>query len=298
MRVGFVGIGAMGRRMIPHLVAAGHEVHGFARSSASRAALEAGGGHPVVSAYDACRNADALVLMVLNAQQAAMVLFESAAASALPQGALVLSSVTMEPEMAASFGGRIDAAGLHFLDAPVSGGTAGAEAGTLTFMASGSDRAFDLATPLMEAMGSRIFRLGTMPGAGSQMKMINQLAAGCHLAVAAETISLASRLGLDPKLVLEILGGSAAASWMITDRGNRLLGDGSDVRSAVDVFTKDLSIVADTAEAAAFRAPMADAALNIFRTTSERGFGRLDDSQITRFYEPDPAAPDNDTEPD
>ncbi|MBX2804725.1 MAG: NAD(P)-dependent oxidoreductase [Hyphomicrobiales bacterium] len=285
MSIGFVGLGAMGGRMAGVLVGAGHRVTGYDRVPAALAALEANGGKAAPGLAEACAGADALVLMVVNADQAQAVLFDGGALDALPEGALVLSCVTMPADAAQMIGERTENAGRLFLDAPVSGGTPGAEKGSLTFMVAGSDAAYEKAAPLLEAMGRNIFRLGDTPGAGSTMKMVHQLAAGCNLAVAAEVMSMGAHLGLDPAQVLEVLNVSAGGSWMIADRGPRMLTDGADAKSAVDIFVKDLGIVLDAARAAKFPVPVSAAALQVFLGASSAGFGGHDDSQSTRFYE-------------
>ncbi len=285
MKLAFIGLGAMGRGMTGVLLDAGHEVAGFDLSADALAWLEKRGGKRAASAADACEGADALVLMVVNAAQAEAALFDSGAVEALPKGALVLSSVTMPAEAAERIGVRIEEAGKPYLDAPVSGGTVGAEAGTLTFMAAGSDAAYEAARPLMEAMGRNIYRLGDRPGAGSTMKMVHQLAAGCNLAVAAEVMSFGAHLGLDPAQVLEVLNVSAGGSWMIANRGPRMLTEGTEVSSAVEIFVKDLGIVLDAARSARFPVPISATALQVFLGASSAGFGKYDDSQATRFYE-------------
>lgn len=285
MKIAFVGLGAMGRGMAGALVDAGHEVTGFDLSEPALAWLEERGGRRTASAAEACVGADALVLMVVNAGQAEIVLFGAGAVEALPTGALVLSSVTMPAADAIRLGGRTVDAGRNYLDAPVSGGTVGAEGGTLTFMCAGSDAAWSAAGPLLDAMGQNVYRLGDAPGPGSTMKMVHQLAAGCNLAVAAEVMSFGSHLGLEPAQVLEILNVSAGGSWMIGNRGPRMMTDGQDAASAVDIFVKDLGIVLDAARAERFPVPVSAAALQVFLGASAAGFGGHDDSQATRFYE-------------
>jgi len=210
---------------------------------------------------------------------------DGGAVEGLPGGALVLSSVTMPAEASAEIGGRVEEAGLAYLDAPMSGGVVAAEAGELTFMCAGSDQAWVAAQPLLEAMGRHVYRLGDRPGPGSTMKMVHQLAAGCNLAVAAEVMSFGAHLGLDPAQVLGVLNVSAGGSWMIANRGPRMLTEGTEAKSAVDIFVKDLGIVLDAARAARFPVPVSAAALQVFLGASGAGFGRHDDSQATRFYE-------------
>jgi len=289
MTIGFIGLGAMGRGMASALLAAGHQVTGFDINSAALDWLESKGGRRAASPAAACDGAEAAVLMVVNAEQARAVLFGEAggagAVEGLPGGALVLSSVTMPAADAAAIAADVEAAGLSYLDAPVSGGVIAAGAGTLTFMCAGSDAAWTAAAPLLDAMGQNIYRLGDRPGPGSTMKMVHQLAAGCNLAVAAEVMSFGAHLGLDPAQVLEVLNVSAGGSWMIANRGPRMLTEGTEPLSAVDIFVKDLGIVLDAARAARFPVPLSAAALQVFLGASGAGFGKHDDSQATRFYE-------------
>lgn len=285
MKIAFVGLGAMGGPMAAALIKAGHGVSGFDLSEKALAQLETAGGTRASSGADACAGADALVLMLVNAAQAQAVLFDHGALDALPGGALVLSSVTMPAGDAEQIGERVAASGRLFLDAPVSGGAVGAENAALTFMASGSPDAFTAARPLMQAMGEHIFDCGDAPGAGSTMKMVHQLAAGCHIAVAAEVMSFGTHLGLDPRRVLDVLNVSAGGSWMIANRGPRMLTEGEEATSAVDIFVKDLGIVLDAARANRFPVPLSASALQVFLGASGAGFGAHDDSQATRFYE-------------
>ncbi|MEM9765860.1 MAG: NAD(P)-dependent oxidoreductase [Pseudomonadota bacterium] len=285
MKTAFVGLGAMGGRMAGALLRAGHEVIGFDLSDEALATLEAAGGRRATSVAEAAAGAEALVLMVVNAAQAESVLFEAGGLDALPEGALVLSAVTMPAEAAEGIEARILASGRLFLDAPVSGGVVGAEKGALTFMASGSEAAMEKAGPLLDAMALHVFRMGDRAGPGSTMKMVHQLAAGCNLAVAAEVMSFGAHLGLSPAQVLEVLNVSAGGSWMIANRGPRMLTEGRDPLSAVDIFVKDLGIVLDAARAERFPVPVSSAALQVFLGASGAGFGKHDDSQATRFYE-------------
>ncbi len=286
MKLAFAGLGAMGRGMAGNLIKAGHALTGFDVNPAVEGWLAERGAAFAPSVAAACAGAEALVVMVVNADQLESVLFgENGAVGALPKGALILSGVTVPTEAAEALGARAEAAGYAYLDCPVSGGTVGAEAGTLTLMAAGSDAAWEAAQPLLRVLGRNIYRLGAAPGAGSTMKMVHQLAAGCNLAVAAEVMSFGAHLGLEPAQVLEILNASAGASWMIANRGPRMLTEGETASSAVDIFVKDLGIVLDAARASHFPVPVSAAALQVFLGASGAGFGKRDDSQATRFYE-------------
>ncbi len=172
----------------------------------------------------------------------------------------------------------------RFLDAPVSGGIAGATHGTLTIMAAGPDATYAAAKPVLEALGDKLFHVGQRPGQGAVVKTVNQLLAGVHIAVAAEAFALAAKVGVDTAIILEIMGGSAASSWMLRDRGPRMLQAEPPTASAIDIFVKDLGIVLDAGRDARAALPLAAVAHQLFLAASGRGEGAADDSQVIRTY--------------
>jgi 3-hydroxyisobutyrate dehydrogenase len=283
MIIGFVGLGAMGSPMAARLVQAGYAVRGFDINPASVARLAEAGGTPAVSAAEAATGADVLMLMVVNLAQAEAVL-DGGALAALPAGGIVVLMATCPAAGVEALAARVTGAGRRFLDAPVSGGVAGAQSGGLTIMAAGDNDTFAAAEPALRVMGSRLFRVGERPGQGAVAKTVNQLLCGVHLAAAAEALALAERLELDMGPMLDIVSGSAASSWMLRDRGPRMIEDTGAVTSAVDIFVKDLGIVADTGRHAGQPLPLAAAALQMFLAASGRGEGALDDSQVIRSY--------------
>ena len=285
MRIGFIGLGAMGAPMAARLVAAGHVVHGFDVRRTAVDALVAQGGHAAVSASAAAASADLLWLMVVNGEQAESVLFgDGAAAAALPAGALVVAACTQAPAQAQALAARVAAAGPVMLDAPVSGGIGGAQAGALTIMCSGPDAAMATARPVFEAVGKRIFHVGIDAGLGSTAKMINQLLCGVHIAAAAEAMHVAERAGVPLATMHEIISVSAGNSWMFGDRVPRMMQDDPPVASAVDIFVKDLGIVLDQGKRARQGLPLAAAAMQMFLAASGLGHGAADDSQVIRAY--------------
>ena len=284
-KVGFVGLGAMGMPMARNLVAAGHQVTGFDLREEPRAELVLAGGVAAGSAAKAAADADLLMLMVVNAVQARAVLFDAGALEALPTGAVVVLTATCPPAEVEAIAAEVAARGRRFVDAPVSGGTAGAKAGSLSIMAACDDALFAEVKPILDDVGGKIFHVGTVPGQGAVVKVVNQLLCGVHIAAAAEALALAKRAGVDPKLALEILGGSAAASWMLNDRGPRMLEDDPEVTSAVDIFVKDLGLVLEAGRGAKAALPLAAIAHQFFLSTSGRGDGTADDSQVIRAYQ-------------
>jgi L-threonate 2-dehydrogenase len=274
----------MGAAMARRLVQAQFHVVGYDLNAASVTALEQAGGHGAASAKEAARSADALVLMVVNADQVDAVLFADGALEALAPGAHVIVMATCAPARIAALAGAIAATGRHLIDAPVSGGVVGAQAGTLSIMAAAPKATFEDARPILTAMGSNLYHLGETAGQGAAMKIVNQLLAGVHLAAAAEGLAFAERAGIDPKVALEIVSGSAASSWMLRDRGPRMVADTGAVTSAVDIFVKDLGLVLAAGTSAKAGLPLAAAAHQLFLAASGMGLGAHDDSQVIAPY--------------
>ena len=284
MIIGFVGLGAMGLPMAYNLLKAGYMVRGFDLRPEPLAALASAGGLAAKSAVEAADDADLLMLMVVNVRQAEAVLFDGGMIEALPKNGIVVLTATCPPEAVRSLAERVAQTGRMFVDAPVSGGTAGASDGSLSIMAACSDAAYDRVKPVLSAVGGRLFHVGQEPGQGAMVKTVNQLLCGVHIAVAAEALSLAAKMGIDQAVVLQILGGSAATSWMLQDRGPRMLQDEPIVSSAVDIFVKDLEIVLQAGRDSRAALPLAGLAHQLFLATSGRGDGGRDDSQVIRSY--------------
>jgi 3-hydroxyisobutyrate dehydrogenase len=284
MRIAFVGLGAMGAPMSLNLVKAGHEVCGFDTRPGAADALVAAGGRTAASAAEAARGAELLWLMVVSGEQAESVLFDAGAAAALPRGAVVVAACTQAPALAQRTAKRLADMGLEMLDAPVSGGVAGAKAAALTVMVSGAENTLARARPVLEAIGKRIFDVGREAGKGSTAKMINQLLCGVHIAAAAEAMHVAERAGVDTQTMYDIISVSAGNSWMFGDRVPRMRQDEPTVASAVDIFVKDLGIVLDQGKQVRQGLPLAAAAMQMFLAASGLGHGAADDSQVIRAY--------------
>jgi len=283
-RVAFIGLGSMGLPMAKNLLAKGFTVTGYDVSAGALDALENAGGERTGTAAEAASGADLLILMVVNAAQAETVLFEAGALEALPPDALIALMATCPPAAVRAIEERVRRAGRWLIDAPVSGGVAGAKAATLTIMAAASKDTFNQAKPAFDALGDKVFHVGERPGQGAMVKTVNQLLCGVHIAVVAEAFALAAKVGVDLEILLEIMSGSAASSWMLKDRGPRMLEADPEVTSAVDIFVKDLGIVLDAGRDTKAALPLAAAAHQMFIATSGRGDGMADDSQVIRSY--------------
>ncbi len=284
--IGFIGLGAMGAGMARNLVRRQFEVRGFDVSPAALTQLEADGGAATTSPAEAAAGADLLMLVVATAAQIEAVLFsEDGAIAHLPAGATVSVHSTVPPDFVRELADRLADSSHFLLDAPISGGAARAGSGELTVMASGSAEAFAAADPALEAVSAQVYRLGTAPGLGSTVKMINQHLAGVHIAAAAEAVALGTRAGADPRVLYEIIANSAGSSWMFVNRVPHMLDDDFTPLSAVDIFVKDLGIVLDSGRGLRFPLPLAAAAHQQFLAAAAAGHGRLDDAAVVKVYE-------------
>ncbi|KXS15061.1 hypothetical protein M427DRAFT_155509 [Gonapodya prolifera JEL478] len=287
-RVGFAGLGAMGLGMASTLVHKGFPVTGFDVWQPSLDKFVAAGGKGVKAPREAARDAEVFVVMVTNAKQADSVLFgDDGAIRALPDNATIIVCSTVPPDYIRSLAARVDGLGrgLKLVDAPVSGGVARAADGTLTIMAAGSPSAMASASSVLTALAARLYVIPGAAGAGSSVKMINQLLAGVHIAAAAESIAFAARLGLDTRAVYDAVNVSEGASWMFTNRVPHILDADWRPTSALDIFVKDLGIVLSEARIVEFPTFMSAAAHNLYIMGSAAGFGREDDSGVVRIWE-------------
>ena len=283
-KIAFIGLGAMGGAMAETLIKKQFRVTGYDMRPEAVAHLEKFGGKGAASAEEAARGAEMLVLMVVSADQAENALFDKDALEALKADATVVLCSTCAPDRIEAIARRVEKSGRSFVDAPVSGGVTGAKAGTLTIMAAARNAVFAKAKPVLSAMGSNLFHLGEKPGQGAAMKVVNQLLCGVHIAVAAEGLAFAERAGIDPKLALEVLSGSAAQSWMLKNRGPRMVDYDNVVTSAVDIFVKDLALVLAAGQGAKMGLPLAAVAHQLFLSASGMGHGIEDDSQVIETY--------------
>ena len=286
LQVGVIGLGSMGMGAALNLVQHGHRVTGAELRDSARAELVAAGGQAVAKASNLPTGLEALVVFVVNAAQVDSVLFEDGGClDRMAPGGVVLCCTTVAPEYARGLAARLAERQLRLLDAPVSGGAGAARAGSMTVMASGSPAAFDQAAPVLDAIAGKVWRLGDEPGVGSTIKMVNQLLAGVHIAVAAEAMALGIRAGADPQTLFEVISSSAGSSWMWQNRMPHVLAGDDTPLSAVNIFVKDLGIVLDQARALTFPLPMAASAHQLFLAAAAAGNGGRDDAFVIRFWE-------------
>jgi 3-hydroxyisobutyrate dehydrogenase len=284
--VGVIGLGSMGLGVAKTLCRAGFETWGFDVRDASVLQLEEAGGHGASSPAELGRKVDVAIVLVATADQVRTVLFgEAGAAVAMHQGSVVIASATVPASAAIETGFQLSEHGILMIDGPVSGGVVGAESGNLSLMASGPDEAFVAAQSVLDAIASKVYRLGTSHGVGSTVKTINQLLAGVHIAASAEAMALGIRAGVDPKTLFEVISNSAGSSWMFNNRVPHILDGDYAPKSAVDIFVKDLGIVLETGKGLTFPLPLTATAHQQFLAASAGGLGRQDDSAVIKVFQ-------------
>lgn len=243
------------------------------------------------SLVEVAQDKDFLVLMVVNDSQARSILFTPSttktALEVLAPNASIILMATCAPAAVATLAADITTArsDVGLVDAPVSGGVAGSTNGTLTIMIGCPTLLFHHTTPLLRTMGDKLFHMGEEPGKGNSMKAVNQILCGVHVAAAAEALALASKMGIDRSKALEIVSGSAASSWMLRDRGPRMLEDEPKINSMTQIFVKDLGIVADAGREVGAALPLTAAAQQMFVAGVGKGYKLKDDSNVIRVYE-------------
>ena len=283
-KVAVVGLGSMGYGIASAAVNAGHLVWGTDVDAKQSARFRSDGGQnsdidTVVSELDA------VIVVVLNAAQTENVLFgANGIVPKLKAGAVILACATVPPAFAKDMSRRCAENDVHYLDAPISGGSIKAAEGKLSIMASGRPEAFTAARPLLDSISETVFELGDEAGAGSAMKAVNQLLAGVHIATMAEAITFGMTQGVTPEKFVEVITKCAGSSWMLENRAPHIVEGDYTPHSSVNIWPKDLGIVLDIAKTAQFSAPITAAALQQFVAAAGMGHGWEDDAAVAKVY--------------
>jgi len=290
--VGLIGLGAMGSGMAASLRRAGHNLHVFdvRRDVAAAFAADGGVAHDSLASLGAA--CDVVISVVVNAAQTESVLFGdgtapsnmAGCAASMKPGSVFMMCSTVDPNWSVALEARLQALGLQYVDAPISGGAAKAASGQMTMMTAAKPAAYALAEPFLNAMAAKVYKLGDSAGAGSKVKIINQLLAGVHIAAAAEAMALGLREGVDPAALYEVITHSAGNSWMFENRMAHVLAADYTPLSAVDIFVKDLGLVLDMARASKFPLPLSSTAHQMFMQASTAGFAKEDDSAVIKIF--------------
>ena len=276
--VAVLGIGLMGKPMSRRLCEAGYRVRVWNRSPAKALAMQAHGATAFDTPAEAVAQADIVITMLQDGPAVENVLFAQGAASGLRPGSLVVDMSSIQPRQARDHAARLAALGVACLDAPVSGGTVGAEAGTLAIMAGGRAADFERALPVLQVLG-RATHVGPM-GSGQLAKLANQMIVGITIGAVAEALLFASRGGADMGKVREAISGGFAESRILQVHGQRMVERDFAKRAAVTVQLKDMRNAMATAHETGFEAPITQLFTQLFEQATEHGLGDLDHSAL------------------
>ena len=283
--IGLIGLGAMGAGMASSLRHAGYNVHVYDIRPEAVSAFTADGGVACDSAESVADACPIVISVLVNADQTEQLLFGAGgmAARMQPDSTFVMCS-TVDPNWSVNLEQRLEAMGIGYLDAPISGGAAKAASGEMTMMTAGKPAVYARLNGVLETMAAKVYRLGDQAGNGSKVKIINQLLAGVHIAAAAEAMALGLREGVAADDLYEVITHSAGNSWMFENRMAHVLKGDYTPLSAVDIFVKDLGLVLDTARATRFPLPLSATAHQMFMQASTSGFGREDDAAVIKIF--------------
>jgi len=280
MKINLIGVGAIGLPMALQIQRAGHQVTGIDISASVISTAKAGGLTAVQDLSEAPL-AEIVIVMVATSDQLASLI--SQITEPVPGQLWVIMS-TVGPQALRTQGDILGRMGIRVVDAPVTGGVARAKTGELVIFAAGAPEDVEAAKPILDTMG-KVNITGQQLGDGQSIKVVNQHLCSVHLAAAAEALSLARSLGLDPAAVLSLVEKGAAGSWMLSDRGPRMLeGTGVQVTSTVNIFVKDSGMVAEASASCGAQLPLLTIAHKRFCQAAQMGLGLRDDSRVIETW--------------
>lgn len=283
-KMGFIGLGVMGRHMAGHLLQAGYDLHINSRTQSSGLPLVEAGAvwHDNPSSVAAA--CDVLLTIVGYPSDVESIYLEDGGIlDSARQGTIVIDMTTSSPALAERIASAAAQRGILALDAPVSGGDVGARNAKLAIMVGGDETAFDRALPLFQLMGSNIVRMGG-PGSGQHTKMANQIAIASTMIAVAESISYAKRAGLDPNLALSVMGTGAASGFLLTELGRRMIRDDFTAGFFVHHFVKDMTIAMEEAARMKLDLPGLALAKSLYEKLVDGGYGEDGTQALYRIY--------------
>lgn len=284
-RVGWIGTGVMGSPMAGHLLAAGHPVVCYNRTKEKAKKLLDAGAKWADTPADVTKNSDVIFSIVgFPSDVRETFLGEHGVVPVLKAGQTIIDMTTSPPSLAKEIAEAAVKKGCMSLDAPVSGGQAGAEGARLTIMVGGDKSAYEKISPLFQKMGKLITHLGG-PGSGQHCKLVNQILIAGHMLALAESLTYAKNCGINPNTALEAVSAGAAGSWALSNLGPRILKDDYAAGFFVDHFVKDLGIALAETKEMKLSLPMVALAEQLYIALQAQGHGRLGTQAITKVYE-------------
>ena len=283
-KVCVIGLGSMGFGIASSLIKNGHDVYGLDKDKKHIDRLQkAGGKNEEISKV--CKIVDVVVIVVLNSLQTEQILFgKNGIVEKLNRETLIIVCTTVSPEFAREMAEKCKQHHMHYLDAPMSGGSVKSENGQLSYMVSGSKEALQKAQPILEATAEKVFELGEEPGKGSAMKSVNQMLAGIHISAMAEALTFGITQGIEPKKFLEVISKCAGTSWMLENRAPHIIKNDYTPKSSINIWPKDLGIVLDIAKNSNFSAPLTAIAMQQFVAAAGSGLANEDDAAVAKVY--------------
>lgn len=281
-RVGFIGLGIMGLPMAGHILEAGFPLTVWNRTRSKSEQLAARGAGVAGSPADVAERSEIIVTIVSDSPDVeAVVCGAGGILETIRSGSIVVDMSTVSPDVERRLDGRLRQRGCDLVDAPVSGGDAGARDGTLAIMAGGTRPAFEKARPILETMGKTITYCGEV-GSGQVAKLANQILVGVTLLGVSEAILFARRNGLDPRTMIEAVSGGAAGSWQLAHLGPKILAQDFAPGFMVDLIQKDLRLILEAAAATSAPLPATSLVHQLFRSAQAHGEGRLGTPVLAR----------------
>ena len=284
--IGIIGVGAMGGAVARRLLGLGHPVYVRDIREPAMSALAPLGAIACASPAQLAGHCKVVIILVVDAAQIDDVLFgPGGALEQLATGSVVVVSSTISPGNVQSFAHRLSQRGMHALDAPISGGPAKAEAGTMSMMLAADAQAQAAAETILPLLSQSVFRVSQRPGDGARYKLLNNILAAVNLCAGAEVMALGMKMGLDGARLLDVIGNSSGASWVVQDRMPRALVGDFAPRAATKILAKDVSLFMELAREEKFPALMGSQAMQVFQAALGNGMAESDDAVLLRLYQ-------------
>ena len=285
MKIGYIGLGIMGKPMALNLLKAGHDLWVFNRTASRGEPLAQAGATVAESPAAVAREVEAVFINVTDTPDVESVIFgPNGIVKSAQAGLTVIDNSTISPAATRDFAQRLGEKDVHYLDAPVSGGDIGAQKGTLAIMVGGEEEIFQRYESLFEALGSKIVHVGPV-GAGQTCKACNQLFCALHMLACSEGIALARNAGLDPAIMVDVVSSGAGGSWALSNLGPKIVDDDMRPGFMIDLLVKDLRLAGELAQQAQVGIPGAALAQQLFVAAQADGLGKLGTQALSKIIQ-------------